>query len=199
MRPTRSIPSPAGHLKPVGDWNQPASSRTGTHVEHWLNGVKLVEYELGSPDWEAKVKASKFKDWPNYGRAKRGPHRAAGRPRGLARLPQHPDPRDPLNPTGTTKARRTRREHEEELGSSSCGFVASCLRGSAVQNIILNPKRIDRSLPAIVLVICPNVAPRNVPFGLLKCGVFVMLKMSTRNSPLTVRRTRTASRSSRRG
>ena len=37
-----------------------------------MNGVKLLEYELGSPDWEARVKASKFKDWPNYGRAARG-------------------------------------------------------------------------------------------------------------------------------
>jgi hypothetical protein len=41
-------------------------------VEHWLNGTKLLEYELWSPDWEAKVKASKFVDFPNYGRAKRG-------------------------------------------------------------------------------------------------------------------------------
>ena len=32
----------------------------------------MVEYELWSPDWEAKVKASKFNDWPNFGRAKRG-------------------------------------------------------------------------------------------------------------------------------
>ena len=44
----------------------------GAHVEHWLNGFKLLEYELWSADWEAKVKASKFKDWPNYGRAKQG-------------------------------------------------------------------------------------------------------------------------------
>jgi hypothetical protein len=44
----------------------------GPHVEHWLNGQKVVEYELWSPDWEAKVKASKFVDWPNYGRAKKG-------------------------------------------------------------------------------------------------------------------------------
>ena len=65
-------PSPEGHLKPVGDWNLARIVARGTHVEHWLNGVKLVEYELGSPDWEAKVQASKFKDWPNYGRAKRG-------------------------------------------------------------------------------------------------------------------------------
>jgi hypothetical protein len=65
-------PSPAGHLKPVGQWNASRIVARGAHVEHWLNGVKLVEYELWSPDWEAKVKASKFKDYPNYGRAKRG-------------------------------------------------------------------------------------------------------------------------------
>jgi 3-keto-disaccharide hydrolase len=65
-------PSPAGHLKPVGDWNTARIVARGAHVEHWLNGVKLVEYELQSPDWEAKVKASKFGAWPNYGRAKRG-------------------------------------------------------------------------------------------------------------------------------
>ena len=37
-----------------------------------MNNFKLLEYELGSPDWEAKVKASKFADYPHYGRAKRG-------------------------------------------------------------------------------------------------------------------------------
>jgi hypothetical protein len=41
-------------------------------VEHWLNGFLMAQYDLLSPDWEARVKASKFKDWPNYGRAKRG-------------------------------------------------------------------------------------------------------------------------------
>jgi hypothetical protein len=65
-------PSPAGHLKAVGDWNSTRIVAKGGHVEHWLNGAKLVAYELWSPDWEAKVKASKFKDWPNFGRAKRG-------------------------------------------------------------------------------------------------------------------------------
>jgi hypothetical protein len=65
-------PSPPGHLKPVGGWNRTRIVAKGAHVEHWLNGFKLLEYELGSSDWEAKVKASKFKEWPNYGRAKRG-------------------------------------------------------------------------------------------------------------------------------
>lgn len=65
-------PSPAGHLKPVGEWNQARIVARGPHVEHWLNGVKLLEYELWSPDWTAKVKASKFNDYPNFGRSARG-------------------------------------------------------------------------------------------------------------------------------
>ena len=65
-------PSPPGHLKPVGEWNTVRIVARGAHVEHWLNGFKLLEYELGSPDWQTKVKASKFVDWANYGRAPRG-------------------------------------------------------------------------------------------------------------------------------
>jgi hypothetical protein len=65
-------PSPAGHLKPVGDWNKARIVARGSHVEHWLNDVKVVEYELWSPDWEAKIAATKFKAWPKFGRAKRG-------------------------------------------------------------------------------------------------------------------------------
>jgi hypothetical protein len=37
-----------------------------------MNGQKLLEYDLGSPDWEARVKASKFGAWANYGRAATG-------------------------------------------------------------------------------------------------------------------------------
>src|SRR6266700_2418851 len=65
-------PSPAGHLKPVGQWNRTRIVAKGPHVEHWLNGVKLLEYELWNPDWEAKVKSSKFAAYPNFGRAKKG-------------------------------------------------------------------------------------------------------------------------------
>ena len=49
-----------------------ASSSTGPSVEHWLNGQKVVTYELWSPDWKAKVAASKFARYPNYGLAKKG-------------------------------------------------------------------------------------------------------------------------------
>ena len=65
-------PSPPGHLLPVGEWNRTRIVARGAHVEHWLNEFKLLEYELWSPDWEAKVQASKFREWPKYGRLKRG-------------------------------------------------------------------------------------------------------------------------------
>lgn len=58
--------------KPVGEWNDVRLIVRGAHVEHWMNGVKLLEYELWSPDWEARVAASKFGKMPGYGRAKRG-------------------------------------------------------------------------------------------------------------------------------
>ena len=65
-------PSPSGHLKPVGEFNATRIVARGAHVEHWLNGFKLLEYELWSPDCEAKVKASKFAPYAHFGRAKRG-------------------------------------------------------------------------------------------------------------------------------
>ncbi|MBV6519917.1 MAG: hypothetical protein MNPFHGCM_00020 [Gemmatimonadaceae bacterium] len=65
-------PAPAGVVRPAGQWNTARIVCRGGHVEHWMNGQKVVTYELWSPDWEAKVKASKFGEWPNYGRARVG-------------------------------------------------------------------------------------------------------------------------------
>ena len=65
-------PSPAGVVKPANEWNSSLLVVQGDHVQHWMNGQKLLEYDLLSPDWTAKVKASKFGAWPNYGRATTG-------------------------------------------------------------------------------------------------------------------------------
>lgn len=65
-------PVPEYSTKPAGEWNEVRILVEGAHVEHWLNGVMVVEYELWSPDWEQKVANSKFSEWPGYGRAKRG-------------------------------------------------------------------------------------------------------------------------------
>ncbi len=65
-------PAPAGVVKPAGEWNAVRLVVNGPHVEHWLNGVKVVDYELWTPEWEAKVAGTKFSQWPEYGRARRG-------------------------------------------------------------------------------------------------------------------------------
>jgi hypothetical protein len=65
-------PAPAGIVKPANQWNSSLIVVQGARVQHWMNGQKLLEYDLWSPDWEAKVKASKFGEWPHYGRAQRG-------------------------------------------------------------------------------------------------------------------------------
>ncbi|GAC1686521.1 MAG: DUF1080 domain-containing protein [Gemmatimonadaceae bacterium] len=65
-------PAPAGIIRGADQWNTARIVARGSHVEHWANGQKLLEYDLGSPDWEAKVKSSKFVEWPHYGRAPRG-------------------------------------------------------------------------------------------------------------------------------
>jgi len=52
--------------RPVGAFNEGRLVVNHGHVEHWLNGVKIVEYDLGSPDFKARVAASKFKAWPQY-------------------------------------------------------------------------------------------------------------------------------------
>jgi len=62
----------ANVARPAGEWNTVRLLVKGNHVEHWLNGTKIVEYELGSADWKRRVAASKFKDMPGYGVAPRG-------------------------------------------------------------------------------------------------------------------------------
>lgn len=65
-------PAPRGVVRPAGEWNAVRIVVNGHHIEHWLNGVKVVEAELGSPDWEARVKQSKFATMPGYGRTATG-------------------------------------------------------------------------------------------------------------------------------
>lgn len=65
-------PAPRGIVRPAGEWNHARIVVRGSHVEHWLNGTKMAEYELGSADWKARVAASKFAEWPRYGLAAEG-------------------------------------------------------------------------------------------------------------------------------
>lgn len=54
-------PNENKHLNPVGEWNHSVLIFNGNHGEHWLNGLKVVEYELGSPALTAALAASKYK------------------------------------------------------------------------------------------------------------------------------------------
>jgi hypothetical protein len=65
-------PPQGAQTRPVGEWNSGRILARGAHVEHWLNGTKVAEYELWTPEWKARVADTKFKDWPGYGMSKRG-------------------------------------------------------------------------------------------------------------------------------
>jgi hypothetical protein len=58
--------------RPIGEWNRSRVLVTGNHVEHWLNGVKVLEYELGSPAMAAAVADSKFKGIAGFGTRVKG-------------------------------------------------------------------------------------------------------------------------------
>jgi hypothetical protein len=64
--------APAGVVQSFDHWNSTRIVINGPHVEHWLNGQKLLEYELWSLDWKAKVSAGKFAAYPDYGLATKG-------------------------------------------------------------------------------------------------------------------------------
>ena len=54
-------------LQPVGEWNSSRVLIKGNHVEHWLNGSKVLAYELGSDEVKKGVAASKFKTAAKFG------------------------------------------------------------------------------------------------------------------------------------
>lgn len=119
-------------LRAAGEWNTSRIVVQGTHGEHWLNGVKVLEYEFNSPELLMRVEQTKFKQVPGFGfkgpghialthhnhpvwyrnikiRALEGPRVSdylPGRlfdPNGLIPLPpQVPQPGDPTSPESTS-------------------------------------------------------------------------------------------------
>lgn len=53
--------------KPVGEWNQSRLVIQGQHIEHWLNGEKVLAYDLGSAEVKTALAQSKFKNAPGFG------------------------------------------------------------------------------------------------------------------------------------
>jgi len=59
-------------IKPAGEWNNSEVIVKGTHVEHWLNGKRVLQYELGSAELKAAIAKSKFKDIARFGTPVKG-------------------------------------------------------------------------------------------------------------------------------
>lgn len=66
------IPAPSDKPFRPGFFNTAMIVVKDNHVEHWLNDVKIIEYQRNNQMWEALVNFSKYKDWPNFGNAERG-------------------------------------------------------------------------------------------------------------------------------
>ena len=66
------LPNDKKKLNPVGEWNTSKIVFNKGHVEHWLNGEKIVAFQAGSDEWTKKKNEGKWKDYPDYGISKKG-------------------------------------------------------------------------------------------------------------------------------
>ena len=82
-------PAPDGHVKPVGEWNTTRIVAKGAHVEHWLNGFKLLEYELVESRLGGEGEGEQVRRVAELRPREERTHRAPGRPQRRARVPQH--------------------------------------------------------------------------------------------------------------
>lgn len=60
------------NVNPAGEWNNSKIVFDNGHVEHWLNGVKILEFNAWTDDWFARKNSGKWVDSPEYGLAKKG-------------------------------------------------------------------------------------------------------------------------------
>jgi hypothetical protein len=65
-------PAPTAVPNPVGEWNHTRILVNNGHVEHWLNGKKIVDYNLWTDEWKKKKMEGKWKDAAGYGMSKKG-------------------------------------------------------------------------------------------------------------------------------
>lgn len=66
------MPAKNKHARPIGEWNSARIVVRGRHVEHWLNGTRVLAYERGGVEFLRHKAASKFKDLTGFGEATKG-------------------------------------------------------------------------------------------------------------------------------
>lgn len=66
------IPAKNAPLKPVGKFNQSRIIINGNHGEHWLNGVKVVEFEFGTEEFQRLFEKSKYHKYPGFEKKRKG-------------------------------------------------------------------------------------------------------------------------------
>lgn len=59
-------------VKPAGEWNQVRIVSDNANYQFWLNGTNVVSFTMHTPEWDALVAGSKFKQWSAFGKATRG-------------------------------------------------------------------------------------------------------------------------------
>ena len=65
-------PNARKHVRPVGEWNRSRIVFRGRHGEHWLNGEKIVEFDLGTPGMDSLIAASKYRSIPGFADRREG-------------------------------------------------------------------------------------------------------------------------------
>jgi hypothetical protein len=65
------VPATGKHVRPAGHWNDGRIVVQKGRVQHWINGLMVVDAPCRGPEWDAMVKESKFRDWP-FGKADKG-------------------------------------------------------------------------------------------------------------------------------
>lgn len=66
------IPANPQNAKPAGEWNTSEIVVNQGHVTHYMNGEKVVEYQMGTPEWDELVAGSKFNPYPEFGKYREG-------------------------------------------------------------------------------------------------------------------------------